>query len=70
MVRNSVRIWKPSTSPSVLVLASAGCCVAATALYSHTAFPNTSVLGMDVSGLSAQETEQRWTEQGLSLIHI
>ena len=31
---------------AVLVLAYAGCCVAANALYSHTAFPNTSVLGM------------------------
>lgn len=36
---------------AVLVLAYAGCCVAANALYSHTAFPNTSVLGMDMSGL-------------------
>lgn len=53
---------------AVLVLAYAGCCVAANALYSHTAFPNTSVLGMDVSGLSAQEAEQRWTEQGSALL--
>lgn len=53
---------------AVLVLAYAGCCVAANALYSHTAFPNTSVLGMDMSGLSAQEAEQRWTEQGSALL--
>lgn len=50
------------------MLAYAGCCVAANALYSHTAFPNTSVLGMDMSGLSAQEAEQRWTEQGSALL--
>ena len=54
---------------AVLVLAYAGCCVAANALYSHTAFPNTSVLGMDMSGLSAQEAEQRWTEQGSALLN-
>ena len=53
---------------AVLVLAYAGCCVAANALYSHTAFSGTSVLGMDVSGLSAQEAEQRWTEQGSALL--
>ena len=52
----------------MLVLAYAGCCVAANALYSHTAFSGTSVLGMDVSGLSAQEAEQRWTEQGSALL--
>ena len=53
---------------AVLVLAYAGCCVAANALYSHVAFPGTSVLGMDVSGLSAQEAERRWTEQGGALL--
>ena len=53
---------------AVLVLAYAGCCVAANVLYSHAAFPGTSVLGMDVSGLTAQETEQRWTEQGGALL--
>ena len=53
---------------AVLVLAYAGCCAAASVLYSHVAFPGTSVLGMDVSGLTAQETEQRWTEQGGALL--
>ncbi len=53
---------------AVLVLAYAGCCAAANALYSHAAFPGTSVLGLDVSGLSAQEVEQRWTEQGSALL--
>ena len=52
----------------VLVLAYAGCCAAANALYSHAAFPGTSVLGLDVSGLSAQEVEQRWAEQGGALL--
>ena len=37
---------------AVLVLAYAGCCVAAGVLYSHVAFPGTSVLGMGVSSMS------------------
>lgn len=53
---------------AVLVLAYTGLCAAAQTLYAHAAFPGTSVLGMDVSGLSAQEAEQRWTEQGSALL--
>lgn len=52
----------------VLVLAYAGCCAAAQLLYSHAAFPGTSVLGLDVSRLSAQEVEQLWTAQGDDLL--
>ena len=45
---------------AVLVLAYAGCCVAANALYSHTAFPNTSVLGMDMSEKMGFEIRKGW----------
>lgn len=53
---------------AVLVLAYAGCCVAAGVLYSHVAFPGTSVLGMDVSRMSTQQVEKLWTEQGDALL--
>ena len=53
---------------AVLVLAYAGCCVAAGVLYSHVAFPGTSVLGMDVSRMSTQQVEKLWTEQGGALL--
>ncbi len=53
---------------AVLVLAYAGCCAAAQMLYAHAAFPRTSVLGLEVSGLSAQEVEQLWTEQGETIL--
>ena len=53
---------------AVLVLAYAGLCAAAQTLYAHAAFPGTSVLGLDVSRLSAQQAEQRWTEQGSALL--
>ena len=41
---------------AVLVLAYAGCCVAAGVLYSHVAFPGTSVLGMDMRDTSMPST--------------
>ena len=53
---------------AVLVLAYAGCCVAAGVLYSHVAFPGTSVLGMDVSRMSTQQVEKLWVEQGDALL--
>lgn len=53
---------------AVLVLAYAGLCTAARTLYAHAAFPGTSVLGLDVSRLSAQQAEQLWTEQGEALL--
>ena len=53
---------------AVLVLAYAGLCAAAQTLYAHAAFPGTSVLGLDVSRLSAQQAEQLWTEQGEALL--
>lgn len=53
---------------AVLVLAYAGCCVAAGVLYSHVAFPGTSVLGMDVSRMSTQQVEKLWKEQGDALL--
>ena len=53
---------------AVLVLAYAGLCAAAQTLYAHAAFPGTSVLGLDVSRLSAQQAEQLWTEQGEGLL--
>lgn len=53
---------------AVLVLTYAGLCAAAQTLYAHAAFPGTSVLGLDVSRLSAQQAEQLWTEQGEALL--
>lgn len=53
---------------AVLVLAYAGLCAAAQTLYAHAAFPGTSVLGLDVSRLSAQQAEQLWTERGEALL--
>lgn len=53
---------------AVLVLAYTGLCAAAQTLYAHAAFPGTSVLGLDVSRLSAQQAEQLWTEQGEALL--
>ena len=53
---------------AVLVLAYAGCCVAAGVLYSHVAFPGTSVLGMDVSRMSTQQVEKLGSEQGDALL--
>ena len=53
---------------AVLALAYAGCCVAAGVLYSHVAFPGTSVLGMDVSRMSTQQVEKLWAEQGDALL--
>ena len=48
----------------VLVLGYAALCAAAQMVYGHAALPNTAVLGLDVSGMSAQETEQLWQEKG------
>ena len=53
---------------AVLVLTYAGICVLANALYSHAAFPGTSVLGMDVSRMSTQQVEKLWAEQGGALL--
>ena len=48
----------------VLVLGYAALCAAAQMVYGHAALPHTTVLGLDVSGMSAQETEQLWQEKG------
>ena len=52
----------------VLVLGYATLCVVAQTVYGHRAFPNTTVLGLDVSGMSAQETEQLWQEKGAAVL--
>ena len=48
----------------VLVLGYGAACAAAQMVYGHAALPNTTVLGLDVSGMSAQEAEQLWQEKG------
>ena len=47
----------------VLVLGYGAACAAAQMVYGHAALPNTTVLGLDVSGMSAQEAEQLWQEK-------
>ncbi len=53
---------------AVLVLGYGALCAVAQTVYGHAALPRTSVLGLDVSGLSAQEAEQRWQAQGNTLL--
>ena len=52
----------------VLVLGYGAACAAAQMVYGHTALPNTTVLGLDVSGMSAQEAEQLWQEKGAAAL--
>lgn len=52
----------------VLVLGYGAACAAAQMVYGHAALPNTTVLGMDVSGMSAQEAEQLWQEKGAAAL--
>ena len=51
-----------------LVLGYAALCVVAQTVYGHRAFPNTTVLGLDVSGMSAQQAEQLWQEKGAAVL--
>ena len=52
----------------VLVLGYGTACAAAQMVYGHAALPNTTVLGLDVSGMSAQEAEQLWQEKGAAAL--
>ena len=52
----------------VLVLGYGAACAAAQMVYGHAALPNTTVLGLDVSGMSAQEAEQLWREKGAAAL--
>ena len=52
----------------VLVLGYGVACAAAQMVYGHAALPNTTVLGLDVSGMSAQEAEQLWQEKGAAAL--
>ena len=52
----------------VLVLGYGAACAAAQMVYGHAALPNTTVLGLDVSGMSAQEAEQLWQEKGAAAL--
>ena len=52
----------------VLVLGYGAACAAAQIVYGHAALPNTTVLGLDVSGMSAQEAEQLWQEKGAAAL--
>ena len=52
----------------VLVLGYGAVCAAAQMVYGHAALPNTTVLGLDVSGMSAQEAEQLWQEKGAAAL--
>ena len=52
----------------VLVLGYGAACAAAQMVYGHAALPNTTVLGMDVSGMSAQEAEQLWQDKGAAAL--
>ena len=52
----------------VLVLGYGAACAAAQMVYAHAALPNTTVLGLDVSGMSAQEAEQLWQEKGAAAL--
>ena len=52
----------------VLVLGYGAACAAAQRVYGHAALPNTTVLGLDVSGMSAQEAEQLWQEKGAAAL--
>ena len=52
----------------VLVLGYGATCAAAQMVYGHAALPNTTVLGLDVSGMSAQEAEQLWQEKGAAAL--
>ena len=51
-----------------LVLGYGAACAAAQMVYGHAALPNTTVLGLDVSGMSAQEAEQLWQEKGAAAL--
>lgn len=51
-----------------LVLGYAALCVVAQTVYGHRAFPNTTVLGLDVSGMSAQQAEHLWQEKGTAVL--
>ena len=52
----------------VLVLGYGAACAAAQMVYGHAALPNTTGLGLDVSGMSAQEAEQLWQEKGAAAL--
>ena len=52
----------------VLVLGYGAACAAAQMVYGHAALPNTTALGLDVSGMSAQEAEQLWQEKGAAAL--
>ena len=52
----------------VLVLGYGAACAAAQMVYGHAALPHTTVLGLDVSGMSAQEAEQLWQEKGAAAL--
>lgn len=52
----------------VLVLGYGAACAAAQMVYGHAALPNTTVLGLDVSGMSGQEAEQLWQEKGAAAL--
>ena len=52
----------------VLVLGYGAACAAAQMVYGHAALPNTTVLGLDMSGMSAQEAEQLWQEKGAAAL--
>ena len=52
----------------VLVLGYGAACAAAQMVYGHATLPNTTVLGLDVSGMSAQEAEQLWQEKGAAAL--
>ena len=52
----------------VLVLGYGAACAAAQMVYGHAALPNTTVLGLDASGMSAQEAEQLWQEKGAAAL--
>ena len=52
----------------LLVLGYGAACAAAQMVYGHAALPNTTVLGLDVSGMSAQEAEQLWQEKGAAAL--
>ena len=52
----------------VLALAYLAACVVTQTVYGSTALPHTDVLGLDVSGMSAQEAEQLWQEKGAAAL--
>ena len=52
----------------VLVLAYLAACVVTQTVYGSTALPHTDVLGLDVSRLTDQQIEARWTDKGPQLL--